>query len=145
MPYGEKKKKKKKTFWKSQLPALYWRLQRRFCEGSAGWKQPTQNNISSVHSSQPKHRFPYFICHWHFSFPLVYENSFKGLLTSLSNKRVTVINGVGYREKNSSMVVCFCHPSLTIESMFRFKLKHESGGQIWAAAPVRIFLRVHIH
>ena len=107
-------------------------------QGSAGWKQPTQNNISSVHSSQPKHQFPYYICHWDFSFPLLCENSVKGLLTSLSNKRVTVINGVGYREKNSSMVVCCCHLSLTIQTMFRFKLKHESGGQIRAAAPVRI-------
>lgn len=73
---------------------------------SAGWKQPTQNIISSVHSSQPKHQFPYYICHWDFSFPLVCENSFKGLLTSLSNKRVTVINGVGYRGKKIPARLC---------------------------------------
>ena len=42
-PYG--------TLWKSQLPALNrWKRKKPLCKGSA--EKPTQNNISSLHSSQ---------------------------------------------------------------------------------------------
>lgn len=68
---------------KSQLSTLYWQMQRHFSKGSAGWKKPTQNNISSIHSSQLKYQFSSYMCHWYFLFLLTYEHSFKEPLTSL--------------------------------------------------------------
>lgn len=87
-------------------------------KGSSGWKEPTQNNISRIHSSQPEYLFSSHASEVFPSFHAIFciyspLNDFK---QAWSGKCVMSINAMRPRKESLGMVLCCWNLSLTAES-----------------------------